>query len=134
VGLGAGGCGSDEDGQGRCANPEEPVVLELADLTPARDETVPNREIVHAFTVQNATGTFESFSFTPAEAHTAGTPTPMGLTFKPMGSGEDVIYTFEPVVWATAGHVELVELGEYTDSKLCFILPRPIFAYDVVAE
>jgi hypothetical protein len=119
------------DDENRCANPEEPVVLEVENLMPAYDETVPNQDIVHAFTVPNATGTFTTLSFAYPEAHTAGAPGPMPIGFTPTLDGADVTYTFSPVTWAAAEHVEIVETGEYTDSEICFILPRPLFAYDV---
>ncbi|HEY3495055.1 MAG TPA: hypothetical protein VGK73_10235 [Polyangiaceae bacterium] len=124
----AAACGSDED-DGVCPNPDTPAVLEVIDLVPELEASVTG-EVSHSFTVVNATGSFTSLSFTYTEAHGAGSPSPAAFSFEGTPSGANMVYDFEPVTWGNAGRVELVETGEYTDMNGCFVLPRPLFAYE----
>lgn len=129
--LAAVGCGSDDDDGGQiCANPDTPVVLEVTNVVPELDSSVTG-PVTHSFTVVNATGTFKSLAFAFGETHTAGTPDPQTMMFTPTASEANMVYDFQPVEWEKAGHVELVETGEYSDSNGCFILPQPLFSYDV---
>jgi hypothetical protein len=125
------GCGGESPEQATCENLETPDLLTLRDVTPAEGSTIANEEITHSFTVVGASGTFGSLTFAFGANHDAGVPDPDALKFEPAPSGADMVYTFEPVVWEKAGHVELVETGEYSDSTRCYILPRPLFSYDV---
>ena len=129
--LGAWGCGDEHEEQVTCENFETPDVLELADVSPAEASSVENQDIVHTFTVLNASGTFREFTFVYGDEHEAGAMDPSTLKFRAMAVDENVVYTFDPVVWEQAGHVQIIEAGEYTDSQRCYILPRPLFSYDV---
>jgi hypothetical protein len=130
--LGVQGCGESEaPEQTTCENLDAPDLLTLADVTPADGSSVAKQDVVHAFTVVGASAMFSTLTFAYGTNHDAGAPDPLALKFTPMPAGEDMVYTFEPVTWEEAGHVELIETGEYADSKRCYILPRPLFSYDV---
>jgi hypothetical protein len=125
------GCGDDAPEESTCENLETPDLLNVVDVTPAEGTTVANEEIVHAFTVASASGTFSTLTFAYGTNHDAGAPDPQALKFTPMPSEGSMVYTFDPVVWEQPGHVELIETGEYSDGERCYILPRPLFSYDV---
>jgi hypothetical protein len=129
----AAGC-ADDGGESpeSCVNPDTPIILTVKDVLPEPDSAVPNQDIVHTFTVVDATGTFSELTFGHGNGHTAEIPSPEPMVFSSAAFGTDVVYTFEPVVWTKTGHVELVELGAFSDTERCFILPRPLFSYDVV--
>jgi hypothetical protein len=130
--LGVQGCGESEaPEQTTCENLEAPDLLSLADVTPAEGSSVANRDVVHAFTVVGASAMFSTLTLAYTTNHDAGAPDPLALKFTPMPAGENIVYSFEPVTWEEAGHVELIETSEYSDGKRCYILPRPLFSYDV---
>jgi hypothetical protein len=128
------GCaGDDDDETPACPGISSPALLELADVTPAPGSTLPNEDIVHAFTVTTPVA-FDSIAFALSAAHTAGNPTP-GFTFSLMLEGSGVVYTAEPLTWETApAHVEFYSPVVYQTPDGCgYKLPSPLFSYDVTA-
>jgi hypothetical protein len=95
---------------------------------------VKNSGIVQTFTVVG-----QHLQFTPnlalTSAHTAGQPTPSPTKWFVSVSGEDTVYTSEPISWASApAHVELDSVNSLQTSDGCvFKLPQHMFKYDVTA-
>jgi hypothetical protein len=55
------------------------------------------------------------------------------MSFTATQQGADVRYQAAPVTWSNApSHVELRVAERYQGSGECFVLPDPLFAYDVV--
>src|SRR5262245_44850885 len=71
----------DDDAAPNCGTLTNPDIVQLRDVQPAPGSSVPNQEIVHAFTVVNAPGLFNQFTFAQQSAHTAGSASPMALDF-----------------------------------------------------
>lgn len=136
VALGATlGCSSSSDGGSSCGTAQKPATFTLKDVSPAAGSSVPNSDIVLTFTVVG-----QLLSFTPPLAlhpslHTAGEPTPNPIHWSASVSGNDIIYTAEPITWATApGHVQLIPSAPVQDPSNCvWTLPTPTFSYDVTA-
>lgn len=134
------GCGGDDDtgagstSGGSCADAATtPTVLQLADVQPAAGASVPNEGIVHAFTVVQAPGLFQSFTFVFNPAHTANTSDPVTMSFTVTQQGADIRYQAAPVSWAEApSRVDLRVAERYQGDGACYVLPDPLFAYDVV--
>jgi hypothetical protein len=124
------GCSDDPSGP-TCAGISSPVVLELAELTPALGATVPNDGIVHSFTVTGEIA-FTSIAFAYSKAHSAGDANPR-LEFSYSQEDGGVAYTAEPTRWENApGHVEMAVPVVYETSEGCgYRLPLPLFSYDV---
>src|SRR5262245_50063872 len=77
-GLACLACGGSDDGGGggdACNTIDTPKRFELANIEPAAGSSVPNRDIVHRFTINSAVGVNQLQAEMPA-AHTAGAPNP----------------------------------------------------------
>jgi hypothetical protein len=142
-GLALTGCGSSSPSDtgpnmtatANCGSESEPMLLKLADVAPAAGSSVPNSAIVQTFTILGShLGITPTFAL--MAAHTAGQPTPSPVGWAITISGEDTLYTSQPVTWQTApGHVELDPPGllEDTTTHCVSVLPTPTFSYDVTA-
>jgi hypothetical protein len=125
----------DDDGAApNCGTLTNPDIVQLRDVQPASGSSVENQDIVHAFTVVNAPGLFPQFTFAQESAHTAGTASPMELTFIYSQVGTDLHYEATPVAWANApGQVSLSVAETYQAPDGCFYaFPRPMFDYAVM--
>ncbi|MBW2524412.1 MAG: hypothetical protein JRI23_09565, partial [Deltaproteobacteria bacterium] len=134
------GCSDDEDGgsggQGpTCGTMDSPQTVVLADVQPAAGSSVPNQDIVHAFTVIDSPGTFESFTFVLGMLHTAGSPVSGGFQFTITQEGANHRYVAQPIAWSDApGNVHMVVQERYEAADGCFYaLPAPLFEYGVTA-
>ncbi|HEX2672063.1 MAG TPA: hypothetical protein VHM25_14375 [Polyangiaceae bacterium] len=126
--------GSDGDApKPNCGTAQAPTPLEIADVSPAVDASMPNAGIVQTFTVVGKLLQFTP-NFALTGAHTAGQPTPTPTKWTVSVSGEDTVYTSEPISWANApAHVELNALNKLEDTTdhCVFALPQQMFKYDV---
>jgi len=119
-----------------CGTHSEAGVLTLINIVPAKGASVPNRNIIHSFTVVNAPGDFHDYlDLIYGDGHTAGVSTPPDPTFQATISGSDVKYQMLIDGWNNApGHVVLVARGGYDTSKGCtWVFPSPLFEYDITA-
>jgi hypothetical protein len=132
--LGVCACsGSGAGDQGTCAGVNAPTVLTLVNLVPALGDSVPNRDIVHSFSIADDL-VFSDIALAYLETHTAGTPEP-ALQFTYTIAEQTTDLTSSPVVWTSApGHVELgAPLVYQTPDGCAYELPSPLFSYDVTA-
>jgi len=127
--------GSDgEAPKANCGSLEAPTALEVTDVSPAIGASVTNSGIVQTFTIVG-----QLLQFTPnlvlTGAHTAGQPTPTPTKWTIIASGENAVYTSEPISWTSApAHVELDSANKFETADHCvFALPKQMFKYDVTA-
>lgn len=125
--------GSDGDApKANCGTTQAPTALEITNVSPTVDASVPNSGIVQTFTVVG-----HLLQFTPnlalTSAHTAGQPTPTPTKWIVSVNGADTVYTSEPISWTSApAHVELDSLNMLKTADGCvFALPTQMFKYDV---
>ena len=141
VGMLAVACGDDSSPTGTtsggtptCGTLASPDLLVVTDVQPVADSTVVNQDIVHAFTVVDAPGLFQSFTFlSPDGQHTAGelSPTPFSFTVTQMG--DDLRYEAAPVAWQVAPADVAIQVQErYTVDEVCYVaFPDPLFRYTI---
>jgi hypothetical protein len=141
------GCGSGDsrpttgdDGSGHgasytCGTEQEPATFVLKDVKPAAGDVVPNRSIVHQFTIVDPPFMLSSFTLFLLPKHTAGTFSPSALQLTGTAQGKDLSYSATIDAWATApGHVEIKLNQLMRNSNDCvFQFPSPVFSYDVTA-
>lgn len=128
--TGTGGTG----GGSGCGTLMAPDVLTLKDVQPAKGSTVENHDIVHAFTLENATGLIQSLTLVfPGGKHTAGAPDPTAWSFTVTQMGADMRYVADPVTWQTAPGDVYIQVPEaFQDMQGCvFKLPDPVFSYSI---
>jgi hypothetical protein len=118
-----------------CGTHSNPGILTLSNLAPALGASVPNRNIVHRFTVVNAPGDYYDFDLVYGDRHTAGVATPQDPRFQTSIAGSDVKYELVIDGWSNApAHVVLNAGGSYDTSKGCaWVFPSPLFEYDITA-
>ncbi len=120
-----------------CGTKANPKVLSIVERTPDFGASVPNRSIVHSFTVETgrAPVNYWSLSLNPfSPAHTAGEAKPAGRALDWVATGsEGWKWTLTPLSWSTApGHVEVGSASAWHLGEECyFTLPGPIFSYDI---
>ena len=126
-------CG--EEDEPTCGTVDEPLVLELVDVTPADGSSVANSAIVHGFTIVGFDALIRDFSFAKSTLHTAGDPTPATFSITATALADDEVrYEFAPLAWSVApAHVELVAAALYRKDECVYSLLPPIFRYDVTA-
>ncbi len=129
----AAACGGDDDDSTgpTCGTQAAPEILKVTDVTPAAGSTVEGRSTTQSFRIVGSPGMIKEVSFQPAANHTAGSPTPPSVTINVQQDGLDLVYTFEEVTWASAGHVELSNTLVYQVGGCFYALPKPLFSYDV---
>ena len=134
------GCGGDDDGGGggqapSCGTAANPEAVVLTDVQPAAGSTVDNVAILHAFTVVDSPGMFETFTFELNILHTAGSPVPGSFSFTITPEGANHRYEAHPIVWASPpGNVSMIVNDVYQTPDGCaYRLPAPLFAYSVTA-
>jgi hypothetical protein len=132
------GCGSSDSSVADaavCGTHSNPGILTLSSLSPAPGASVPNRNIVHRFTVVNAPGEYPDFGLVYGDGHTAGVSTPDDPRFETTRTANDIKYQLVIDGWSNApAHVVLNAGGSYDTSKGCtWVFPSPLFEYDVTA-
>jgi len=129
--LATAGCGgSDDADKPSCGTVQEPVAIELKDISPAAGASVKNSAIVETFTIVGRHLQIPTTFALPA-AHTAGQPVPSPTQWSVAVSGADTVYTSEPLSWQNVGHVELDSYGQLATSDGCILaLPAKMFEYD----
>jgi hypothetical protein len=131
------GCGSSDDksSASNCGTILSPDEFTLSNIQPALGSSVPNSNIVHSFTIDGQL-LRATLAIATSSAHTAGDPTPaLTFTVTASASGQDSVYTADPVTWAMPGHVELIQSGDEqnTTTGCVSYFPSPLFSYDVTA-
>ena len=136
-------CGDDDSGLSTsgtgggtpaCGTLEDPDLLTVSDVQPVTDSTVANADIVHAFTVVDAPGLFQSFTFVfPTDQHTAGSPSDIAIDFTVAQMGSDLRYEAEPISWQLApGDVAIQVQERYIAGDGCYYaFPDPLFDYAI---
>jgi hypothetical protein len=115
-----------------CGTVQEPLELTIKDVKPALGSSVANANIVQSFTIVGKLLKLDPTFAEPA-AHTAGARIPNSVTWTYAASGNDTVYTSQPVSWTTApGHVELTPAGLLVTPDNCVaVMPTPTFSYDI---
>jgi hypothetical protein len=133
-GSGTGGGGGGGGGK-NCGTMAAPQILTLKDVQPQSGSSVPNQDVVHAFTIVDAPAQIQSLTLVmPGGKHTAGTPDPTQWSFTVTQMGTDLRYEAGPVTWATAPGNVYVQVPEKFQAQdgCVYALPDPLFSYSVV--
>jgi hypothetical protein len=133
TGGSAGSGGSAGGGGGPCGTEAEPTLLEVIEVVPEVGATVPNLDIVQAYTVTNGPAPLGSFNFEYLADHTTGNYT-AAPQIRIQADDVGYRYTFDPpIAWENVGHVEFRQTDVFEDGDGCFWkLPSPLFDYEVV--
>ncbi|HKO47817.1 MAG TPA: hypothetical protein VJV79_08840 [Polyangiaceae bacterium] len=133
LGISGLACGGTDDAPAaNCGTAQAPMAIEIKDVSPAADASLPNSAIVQSFTLVGRHLQIEP-SFILPVAHTAGQPVPAQGRWTLAVSGADTVYTSEPLTWTTApAHVEIHSSGLLQTSDGCILaLPKQMFKYDI---
>ena len=114
-----------------CGTDAAPAVFEVVDLSPPLDASVKNDAIVHAFTIADAPGTFQSFTFDYGADHDAGLPVGGSMHFTISTHVGHVDYVANPFAWSHAPASVVMSVPErYRAADGCvFAFPEPLFRY-----
>ena len=125
--------GSDDEPAANCGTTQSPKLIEIKDVSPALDASVPNASIVQKFTLVGQHLQLKDPSFVLPAAHTAGKTIPTPSQWTLSVSGADTVYTSAPLSWENApAHVEVESSGLLSTPDGCvWTLPKQIFKYDV---
>jgi len=126
--------GSDAQPTANCGTAQQPMAIEIKDVSPGAGASVKNSAIVQSFTIVGRHLQIESNFGLPA-AHTAGQSMPTPMHWAIAASGADTVYTSEPFSWQNApAHVEIDSAGLLQTSDGCIsALPEQLFEYDITA-
>jgi hypothetical protein len=126
--------GSDDPVKPNCGTAQAPTAIELEDVSPAVDASLPNAGIVQTFTIVGRHLQIKPTFVLPA-AHTAGQPVPSTTQWSLSVVGDDTVYTSTPFSWQNApAHVEIDSSNLLQTSDGCILaLPKQLFKYDVTA-
>lgn len=130
------GCGSTSDTKPDCGTAAAPMTFTLKGVSPAVGSSVPNSNIVQSFTIAGQLVQLTPTFVLAPPLHTAGAPAPSPIGWTITVSGEDTVYTSQPISWATApGHVELEPNApvQVQSTGCVWTLPMPTFSYDVTS-
>lgn len=129
------GCGASDEPKPNCGTQQNPMALEVKDVSPAVDASVKNAGIVQTFTLVGQHLQLDTRFAKTGTAHTAGETTPKPLSWTLAASGADTVYTSEPFSWQNApAHVELDTNSLMATTDGCVLaLPSQLFKYDVTA-
>jgi len=131
------GCGGD-DGPNNpsCGTAAEPTILEITNVTPAKDSTVVNDAIVQEFTIVDSPGIFSSLTLVVTSNHTAGSADIAQLGFL-VSQDEGMLHykATSGVTWTNApAHVELSVVEKFEHAGCYYAFPEPLFSYDIKAK
>jgi hypothetical protein len=129
-----------DDGHGHgasyaCGTESAPVTLLLKSVVPDAGSTVPNRSILHQFTLVDPPFLVDKLKLVSLPKHTAGSYSPNPLQLTVDTQSRDHVYSMTVDAWSVApSHVEIGAQDMLsTESGCVFVFPSPVFSYDLTS-